>query len=105
MTKLELVPHLNEMTRTQIEAHVEQVQVRRMAAALVYAQGQAERNAEAFDKASRMVQQEFTMLGRELESLDKQIAKVEKRLEKIAVLQQRANQFLEAGLETDNDGE
>lgn len=96
---LVLQPSLDEHSREDIIAHVEQVRARRMLAALVYSQGVTEKNAERMGVTERKLQMQFEGLAREIAQLDKYDALVNKRLVKIAELQHEFNMLATYGIE------
>lgn len=98
---LVLQPSLDEHTRDEIIAHVEQVRARRMLAALVHAQGVMEKNAEKMSVIERKLQMQFDGLRREIETLDRMDAKIAQRLSKIAELQHEHAMIVAYGAENE----
>lgn len=83
-----LQPSLDEHTREQIEAHVEEVRARRMVAVIEFNAGKQAKLENELNSVNRKLIQQYTMLGKEIEQLDRLDAKLSKRLETIAALQQ-----------------
>ena len=96
---LVLQPSLDEQSRDEIIAHVEQVRARRMLAALIYSQSVQERNAETMSVTERKLEMQFTGLAREIAQLDKYDEKVQARLVKIAELQHEYYRLVTFGIE------
>lgn len=94
---LVLQPWLGEMTRAQIEAHLQAVRARRMVAAMEYQQAQNAKLAHEQDKVQRKIKGQVTMLEKEILRLDRALDAVEKRLVSLATLDQ------EYGLMTDHN--
>jgi molybdenum-dependent DNA-binding transcriptional regulator ModE len=83
-----LQPSLDEHTREQIEAHVEEVRARRMVAVIVFNEGKKAKLENELNGVNRKLIQQYSMLEKEIEQLDRLDAKLSKRLEVIAALQQ-----------------
>lgn len=83
-----LQPSLDEHTREEIEAHVEEVRARRMVAVIEYNAGKQAKLENELNSVNRKLIQQYTMLGKEIEQLDRLDARLSKRLETIAALQQ-----------------
>ena len=96
---LVLQPSLDEHSREEIIAHIEQVRARRLMAALIYAQGAQEKRAEEASVIERKLIMEFERLARNIEQLDKYDRMATERLEKIAVLQHEYNLLVTFGVE------
>jgi hypothetical protein len=96
---LVLQPSLDEHSREEIIAHIEQVRARRMLAALIYSQSVTERNAVSANVIERKLEMQFTGLAREIAQLDKYDAMISKRLTKIAELQHEYNLLITFGIE------
>jgi hypothetical protein len=87
---LVLTPSFDENTREQIELHIAEVQVRRLAAAMVFHSGQNAKLHFESDKIQSRIARQYEMLGKELAALEKAELKVQDRL---ANLQHLSNEL------------
>lgn len=71
---------LEGMSRQELEDHITAKRARRLAAAVVYHEGRNLKLNTLADKLSRRLTAQFTMLAKELDSADKALAKIDKRL-------------------------
>lgn len=85
---LELAPSLESFSRKELEKLIEDKQVRRMQAAVIYADGVNNKLAKEGDKLERKFQQQLAMLGKEMNAFDKAFTKLNARLDNIEQLQQ-----------------
>jgi len=85
---LVLVPALPDLTREQLEAHIEQVRARRMVAAVEYTAGKNAKLTHESEKIQRQVKDQYTLLGKEIERLDKALERVESRMITIETMNQ-----------------
>jgi hypothetical protein len=93
---LVLQPHFTQLEREEVEARLEQVRLRRMAAAMVYYQGQQAKLEAAGTKHEKIMDDQMRLIEADLERADALMLKIEGRLEKLI---EAANQF---GLIQDN---
>lgn len=77
---LVLAPSFDEQTREQIEAHIAEVQARRMLAAMEYHTGRNAKLSHESDKIQARVAKQYALLGKELDALEKAELKVIDRL-------------------------
>lgn len=77
---LVLAPSFDEHTREQVEAHVRDVQARRMVGAIEYHQGKNSRLKHESAKMEERIAKKYDMLGKELIALEKAENKVIDRL-------------------------
>lgn len=75
-----LAPSFDEHTREQVEAHVAEVQARRMLAAIEYHQGKETKLQHESDKIQARIARQYELLKKELDALDKAENKVQDRL-------------------------
>lgn len=92
---LVIQPDIHSVTREEFEAHLEQVRVRRMVAALALLATQEEKLDHLSDKLRRQIMGQNEMLEKEILRLDVALEKVEARLEKIEMLKSDAAQVAE----------
>lgn len=83
---LVLAASFDDHTREQIEAHVAEVHVRRMAAAIEYHQGKENKLQYESDKIQKRMAQKYVMLQKELIALEKAEIKVQDRLAELTHL-------------------
>lgn len=77
---LVLAPSFDEHTREQIEAHVADVQARRMLAAMEFHAGKNAKLQHESDKIQKRVARQYELLGKEIDALEKAENKVTDRL-------------------------
>jgi len=80
---LVLAPSFDEHTREAIEAHIREVQSRRMLAAVEYHTGVNAKLGYESDKITKRRDQKYVMLLKEIEQLDRILEKVENRLAEV----------------------
>lgn len=85
------MPALPDMTRQEIEDHLEAVRARRLVATITYYDGVNAKLEKEHAKHSTRRDKQYEMLRKELEAVDKAIAKVESRVEVIDVLESNLN--------------
>lgn len=86
---LVLVPGMSDMSRADIEQHMEVVRARRMVAAITYFEGKNAKLGRQSEVLQRRLTQQYEMLGKEIDALDRALAKMQKRLEMITTLEER----------------
>lgn len=78
---LVLAPSFDDNTRAQVEAHLEQVRLRRIAGVLEYQQGKMLRlEKDGNDVANKLIRN-YEQMGKALVRLDKELEKVENYLQ------------------------
>ena len=85
---LVLRPLIKDFSREELLEHVEKIRTRRMSIAFEYHTQQQLKLETGFNRIQRKYSEHLNMLGRELETLDKAIAKVEKRVDLMTALSQ-----------------
>lgn len=85
---LDLVPALSDLPRAEIEAHLDAVRARRMAAAIEYHHAKNAKLDHESERIQRRIKQQREMLGKEIVALDKALERVEKRLTTVESLMQ-----------------
>jgi len=75
-----LAPSYDDHTREEIEAHLEQVRTRRIAAALAYQHGKMVRLEGQQESLDMRLGKHYASLGRYIDQLDKAMDKVERQL-------------------------
>ncbi len=83
---LVLAPSFDEHTREQIEAHIAEVQARRMVAAVEYHHGQRDKLVKETDKISARISRYYELLGKEIVQMDRLIEKIEERMQMLTAL-------------------
>jgi hypothetical protein len=74
---LVLAPSFDDHTRAQVEAHLEEVRARRIAAALEFQQSKMTKLETEGNMLEVKLYRNYQQLGRALERLDREIEKVE----------------------------
>lgn len=82
-----LRPSFDSQSREEILAHLEQVRVRRMAAAIHYHSGVNAKLEHEADKIQRRMKSHYEMLHKELLALEKAETKVQNRLDNLIALE------------------
>jgi uncharacterized protein involved in exopolysaccharide biosynthesis len=82
-----LAPSFDDHTREQIENHIAEVHVRRMAAAIEYHQGKETKLQYESDKIQARIARQYELLRKELDALEKAENKVQDRLAGLIHLQ------------------
>lgn len=78
----------SELSRKQIEDHLDGVRSRRMVAAIEYNTGQQLKMERQAESVKRRVEQQYDMLQKEILRLDSLIERIEERMVKLNGLQQ-----------------
>lgn len=100
--RLVLQTHIGEMTRDELELFIEQIRARRVAALIEYNRGVNAKLTHESDKIQRKMEQQYTMLRKELDRLDKADVAVANRVATIELLWQELGTVAEL-LEDDDD--
>lgn len=77
-----------DFNREELEAHVNLIRARRMLVAYDYAAGKKLELTNQSSKAERKYIEHVTMLGKELDRLDRALAAVDKRIDAMVALDQ-----------------
>lgn len=83
---LVLQPTFNDLSREEIEAHIEQVRARRMAAVVQYHAGVNAKLEYASAKMQAKIAREYHLLGQLIEQGDRIDEKIDKRLQTLEML-------------------
>jgi len=86
-----LRPCFDDLTRQEIEQHIEQVRSRRMVAAMEYQAGKTLALSQESEKVQRRIKQQYELLGKEILQLDKLDERIDKRMTTIETLRQEFN--------------
>lgn len=81
-----LAPSFDDHTRAEVEAHLEIVRARRIAAALEYQQSRIQKLTGEQDTLSQKLERNYDQLGKCLERLDRELLKAEDYLNKCTML-------------------
>lgn len=81
-----LAPSFDDKTREEVEAHLEIVRIRRIAAALEYAQSRMTKLETEDNRATVRLMHNYEQLGKSLERLDRELDKVELYLQRCEML-------------------
>jgi len=85
---LVLKPELTDLTREEIEQHIEEVRARRMVAALEYVAGKNLKLSYEADKIQKKIKMAYERLGRAIQKLDAADELVQRHLVTIEGLRQ-----------------
>lgn len=88
MARLFTVKTINELSREELEAILDGIRIRRIAAAAEYVRGKNQKYAFEIGKLSERIGRNYDMLAKELTALDRAMEKCEKRLVEIDTLKQ-----------------
>lgn len=105
MNLLKLYPELSDLTREEIEQHLDQVRARRTLAALEYVAGQNLKLTYEADKVQKKVKIAYERLGRAILRLDQADEQVQKHLIDIEELKQELGFVVSQVTVTDRDEE
>jgi hypothetical protein len=86
-----LAPSFDDHTREEVEAHLDQVRLRRIASALEYQQGKLLRLEKDNNSVTNKLIRNYEQLGKTLARLDKDIVLAEKYLEACTMLRSEAD--------------
>jgi septation ring formation regulator EzrA len=86
-----LAPSFDDHTREEVEAHLEQVRLRRIAGALEYQQSKMLRLEKDSNSVTNKLIRNYEQLGKSLERLDKELDKVESYLQSCQMLRSEAD--------------
>jgi predicted nuclease with TOPRIM domain len=81
-----LAPSFDDHTREQVEAHLELMRVRRIAAALEYAQGKMAKLETEDNMLENKLARSYEQLGKALGRLDREFEKIEQYLNSCEML-------------------
>lgn len=81
-----LRPKFDDLSRAEIEAHIEAVRARRMAAVVQYHAGVNAKLRHASAKINDRLAREYSHLARDIEKLDKLDEKIRERMESLDAL-------------------
>lgn len=90
-----LAPSFTVLTREQVEAHLEDVRLIRLQAAMEYQAGQEQKLEREYDIVHKRLGTAYDQLGKAIVRLDKELAKIEELLGKCEML------YAEAGFAKD----
>jgi enoyl-[acyl-carrier-protein] reductase (NADH) len=85
---IKLYPELSDLTREEIEAHIELVRARRVVAALEYVAGQNLKLTYEAEKIQKKIKMAYERLGRAIQKLDAADEQVQKHMIEIEELKQ-----------------
>lgn len=83
---LVLAPSFDDHTREQVESHLEQVRIRRLAAALEYEQAKMTKLETEGNSLANKLERNWEQLGKTLARLDRELEKAEEYLAKCEML-------------------
>ena len=81
-----LAPSFDDKTREEVEAHLEVVRLRRMAAALEFAQSKMTKLELEDNQLNNKLLRNYEQLGKSIERLDRELDKVQQYLNNCLVL-------------------
>jgi hypothetical protein len=96
-----LQPTFDVKTRQEIEAHIEQVRARRLAASMAYHAGVQQKLSHESDVIQRRIKQQYEMLCKELIRLEKLEDSIQTRLNKLDAMHQElgvVNEMLDGAI-------
>jgi septation ring formation regulator EzrA len=88
---LVLAPSFDDHTREQVEAHLEQVRLRRLAGALEYQQSRMLRLEKDNNEVTNKLIRNYEQMGKALIRLDRELEKVESYLQSCQMLRSEAD--------------
>ena len=88
---LVLAPSFDDHTREQVEAHLDQVRIRRLAGALEYQQSKMLRLEKDNNTVTNKLIRNYEQLGKALTRLDKELEKIESYLQSCQMLRTEAD--------------
>lgn len=83
-----LRPSYDDLTRQEIEEHLEGVRSRRMVAAMEFNEGQTAKLEHESEVIQRRIKQQYELLGKDITRADTLDEKIQERLAKIETLRQ-----------------
>jgi len=86
-----LAPSFDDHTRQQVEEHLDMVRVRRLSAALEYAQGRMIKLEKEDGNLKQRLDRNYDQLGKSLKRLDTEIEKVKNYLNACQMLRQEVD--------------
>ena len=90
-----LAPSFDDHTREEVEAHLEQVRLRRIAGALEYQQSKMLKLERDNDTVTNKLIRHYEALGKSLGRLDKELEKVEAYLNACQMLRSEADLIMD----------
>lgn len=97
-----LQPTYNEMSRQEIETHLEMVRAKRMQAVVTYHAGVNAAARHLIDKFRQRIANEYYQLEKAIAKLDKATAECEKRMENLEILMTEVHNAQGQIVETDD---
>jgi hypothetical protein len=102
--KLVLQPTIDDLTRQELEDHIEVVRAKRVVAALEYHAGQRAKLEYELEVVQKKVQRAYEQLGKKIERLDRALEVVEEQMRKCEELKTEMGFILDYELVEEAEG-